>query len=97
MKLITIDCGNTSRRSPVPHLARNKILPSLIPVNSQVKPTTNDDPVLKYLPRHLEIQAMNDDVLEIAVLSPAWFNLTLTPTISSSILAIDIDSCNRHK
>ena len=50
-------------------LARNKILPSLIPVNSHVKPT-NDNPVLKYLPRPLENKAMNDDVLEIAVLSP---------------------------
>ena len=69
MKLKTIDCGNTSRRSRVPDT--NKILPSLIPVNSHmhVKPT-NDDPVLKYLPGLWKFKAMKDDVLEIPVLSP---------------------------
>ena len=49
-------------------LARNKILPSLIPVNSHVKPT-NDDSVLKYLPIW-KFKAMNNAVLDIAVLSP---------------------------
>ena len=71
MKLITIDCG-THPEDHVFHilLARNKILPLLIPVNSHVKPT-NDDPVLKYLyPGLWKFKAMNDDVLEIAALWP---------------------------
>ena len=49
-------------------LARNEVLPSLIPVNSHIKPT-NDDLVLKYLPIW-KFKAMNNDVLDIAVLSP---------------------------
>ena len=51
------------------YVARNKILPSLIPVNSHIKPT-NDDPVLKYLPGLWKFKAMNDDVLDITVLLP---------------------------
>ena len=43
-------------------------------------------------PRLWKSKAMTDDVLEIALM--AWFNLTVTPTISSSTAAMDIDSCS---
>ena len=72
-----------------------KIFPSLIPVNSHIKPT-NNDLVLKELhkpARPLEIQSYAWQCFGNCCLI-AWFNLTLTPTISSSIVAIDIDSCS---
>ena len=72
-------------------LARNKIIPPLIPVNSHVK-LTNDNPVLK-LPRALEIQSYTWWCFGNYCLM-AWFNLTLTPTILYSIVAININSCS---
>ena len=75
--IITINCGNASRRlrgSTYILLARNKIFPSWILVNSHVKPTS-DDPVLKSYLGLWKFKATHD-ILEITV---SWPGLVSRP------------------
>ena len=93
MKLITINCGNTSRISCGSTHFELGIDLSFTDTSWEPHKANKRWSSLEVANRPLEIQSYEWHHFGNCNLM-AWFNLTVTPTISSSIVAIDIDSCS---